>query len=130
MIPLDIRLYTWVDVEVVLLRIQEQNNWPQWLVWARAYWDGLTIGIRAETEEQAKDWLREIYEPRFRISSKEEIAEFLIILESLPENERILPIYFEETEEESRLPRLTPSLSRPSVIWPPVKMSNLQKVYH
>ncbi len=119
MIPLDIRLYTWVDVEEVLLRIQEQNNWPQWLVWARAYWDGLTIGIRAETEEQAKDWLREIYEPRFRISSKEEIAECLIILESLPENERILPIYFEETEEESRLPRLTPSLSRPSVIWPP-----------
>ncbi|MGA9382986.1 MAG: AAA family ATPase, partial [Phormidium sp.] len=31
----------------------------------------------------------------------------------------ILPIYFEETEEEPLLPKLTPSLSRPSVIWQP-----------
>jgi MinD-like ATPase involved in chromosome partitioning or flagellar assembly len=119
MIPSDIRLYTWVDVEEVLLRIQEQNNWPQWLVWARAYWDGLTIGIRPDNQEEAKNWLRENYEPRFRISSEEEIIECWIILESVPENERILPIYFEETEEEPPLPKLTPSLSRPSVIWQP-----------
>lgn len=119
MILSDIRLYTWVDVEEVLLRIQEQNNWPQWLVWARAYWDGLTIGIRPDNQEKAKNWLRENYEPRFRISSEEEIAECWIILESVAENERILPIYFEETEEEPPLPKLTPSLSRPSVIWPP-----------
>ncbi|MGA9380939.1 MAG: hypothetical protein WBV73_19410, partial [Phormidium sp.] len=84
MILSDIRLYTWVDVEEVLLRIQEQNNWPKWLVWARAYWDGLTIGIRPDNQEKAKNWLRENYEPRFRISSEEEIAECWIILESVP----------------------------------------------
>jgi MinD-like ATPase involved in chromosome partitioning or flagellar assembly len=119
MIPSDIRLYTWVDVEEVLLRIQERGNWPQWLVWARAYWDGLTIGILPGNQELAKNWLREIYEPRFRISSSEEIAEGMIILESIPENERTLQIFFEETEKEPPIPKLKPSLSRPGVLWSP-----------
>ncbi len=119
MISSDIRLYTWVDVEEVLLRIQEQGNWPQWLVWARSYWDGLTIGIRPGYQAQAKDWLREVYESRFRISSEKEMSEGLIILESLPENERILPIFFEETQEEPPVPKLKPSLSRPGVLWSP-----------
>ena len=41
MIPSDIRLYTWIDVEDVLLRVQKEKNWPEWLVWGRAYFDGL-----------------------------------------------------------------------------------------
>jgi hypothetical protein len=60
MIPSDIRLYTWVDVEEVLLRQQKQDNWPKWLVWARTYWDGLTMGIRPGTQAEAKNWLSEI----------------------------------------------------------------------
>jgi MinD-like ATPase involved in chromosome partitioning or flagellar assembly len=117
MIPSDIRLYTWVDVEEVLLRMQQQGNWPEWLVWARGYWDGLTIGIRPGTHEAAKDWLSEVYDPRFRIDSKLDIADCLIVLESSPENERTLPVLFEETEEEPATPRLIPSLSRPGVLW-------------
>ncbi|MBW4491778.1 MAG: AAA family ATPase [Oscillatoria princeps RMCB-10] len=119
MIPSDIRLYTWVDVEEVLLRMQALNNWPEWLVWARAYWDELTMGIRPGTQETAKNWLREVYDPRFRIDSKEEMADGWIILESLPGNECRLPVLFEETEEEPAIPRLKPSLSRPTVLWPP-----------
>ena len=116
MIPSDIRLYTWVDAEEVLLRMQQ---WPEWLVWARAYWDELTMGIRPGTQVQAKDWLYEVYDPRFRINSEQEMVEGLIVLESLPNNERTLPVFFEETEEEPSTPRLTPSLSRPAVIWHP-----------
>lgn len=117
MIPSDIRLYTWVDVEQVLLRMQEQDNWPEWLVWARAYWDELTIGIRPNTQAQASAWLQEVYDPRYRIHSQPEIVQGLIILESLSDSERTLPIFFEETEEQPPIPRLTPSLSRPGVLW-------------
>ncbi|EGK89383.1 ParA family protein [Microcoleus vaginatus PCC 9802] len=116
MIPSDIRLYTWVDAEEVLLRMQQ---WPEWLVWARAYWDELTMGIRPGTQVQAKNWLYEVYDPRFRINPEQEMVEGLIVLESLPNHERTLPVFFEETEEEPSTPRLTPSLSRPAVIWHP-----------
>ncbi|MEG4862434.1 MULTISPECIES: KGGVGR-motif variant AAA ATPase [unclassified Microcoleus] len=116
MIPSDIRLYTWVDVEEVLLRMQQ---WPEWLVWARAYWDELTMGIRPGTQVQAKDWLYQVYDPRFRINPEQEMVEGLIVLESLRNHERTLPVFFEETEEEPSTPRLTPSLSRPAVIWHP-----------
>jgi MinD-like ATPase involved in chromosome partitioning or flagellar assembly len=116
MIPSDIRLYTWVDAEEVLLRMEQ---WPEWLVWARAYWDELTMGIRPGTQVQAKDWLYQVYDPRFRINPEQEMVEGLIVLESLPNNERTLPVFFEETEEEPSTPRLTPSLSRPAVIWHP-----------
>jgi len=121
MIPSDIRLYTWVDVEEVLLRMQQQGNWPEWLVWARGYWDGLTIGIRPGTHQTAKDWLNEVYEPRFRIDPKLEIADCLIVLESIPENERLLSVLFEETEEKPPIPKLVPSLSRPGVLWQPTE---------
>lgn len=111
MIPSDIRLYTWVDVEEVLLRKKKQNKWPNGLVWARTYWDGLTMGIRPGTQAEAQNWLSEIYDPRFRNN--------YIILESVDENQRILPIWWEETEEDPPTPRLTPSLSRPGVLFPP-----------
>ncbi|MEG4290310.1 AAA family ATPase [Microcoleus sp. C2C3] len=116
MIPSDIRLYTWVDAEEVLLRMQQ---WPEWLLWARAYWDELTMGIRPGTQEQAKHWLYQVYDPRFRINPEQEMVEGLIVLESLPNHERTLPVFFEETEEEPSTRRLTPSLSRPAVIWHP-----------
>lgn len=115
MIPLDIRLYTWIDVEEVLVRIQEQGNWPEWLISVRAYWDSLTIGIVPGTQAEAKNWLDEVYDPRFRIDSENNVDGF-IILESLPKVEKTLPIILEETEEEPPIPRLVPSLARPGVI--------------
>lgn len=121
MIPSDIRLYTWVDVEEVLLRKQKQNEWPNWLVWARTYWDGLTMGIRPGTQAEAQNWLREIYDPRFRNKSQSDSLDSYIILESVADNQRILSIFLEETEEAPPTPRLTPSLSRPGVLWPPTE---------
>ncbi|MBW4616906.1 MAG: AAA family ATPase [Desmonostoc vinosum HA7617-LM4] len=118
MIPLDIRLYTWVDVEEVLLRIQEQSGLPQWLTWVQAYWDSLTIGICPGTQAEAKDWLSEVYDPRFRIDSQQDMANGLILLESLLKVERTLPVILEETEEKPPVPKLIPSLARSGILVP------------
>lgn len=59
MIPADIRLYTWLNVEELLLA---NLDWPQALVWMRAYWDQLTLGIKPGTEiEIVIDWLQQIH---------------------------------------------------------------------
>ncbi|MEQ9355030.1 ParA family protein [Coleofasciculus chthonoplastes] len=119
MIPSDIRLYTWVDVEEVLLRMRKQNNWHQSLVWARGYWDGLTLGIRPGSQDKVKEWLSQVYDPRFRGDSDQDMGDGSIVLESISGNQRLLPVFFEETEEEPATPRLKPSLSRPGVLWQP-----------
>ncbi|NEP85751.1 MAG: AAA family ATPase [Okeania sp. SIO2C2] len=116
MIPSDIRLYTWVDVEDVLLRIKS-DELPKWLVFARCYWDELSIGICVGKKAEAKEWLEEIFEPRFRAGKTEEMTDCFIILESIKGEERTLPIWFEETDEQAPTPKLIPSLSRPGVIW-------------
>lgn len=110
MIPSDVRLYTWIDVEDILLRKQKENDWPEWLIWAKAYWDGLTLGIRENTEAEAKEWLAEAFAPRF---DKENLC---LILESTSDKERLLQIILEETDEEPKKPRTMPSLARPSVV--------------
>ena len=113
MIPSDIRLYTWIDVEDVLFRVQQENRWPAWLVWARAYWDGLTLGIRPGTQSDALQWLTDRFEPRF---SRGNIA---IALESIEGQDRWLNVHFEETEEEPISPPFAPTLARPTVLWQP-----------
>ncbi|NEP25066.1 AAA family ATPase [Moorena sp. SIO3I6] len=115
MIPSDIRLYTWVDVEEVLLRSQEQEKWPKDLVWARGYWDELVLGIRPGTQSSVKTWLQEIYDPRFQDNGQQ--GNDCIILESAEGNQRTLRIILEETEEEPPTPKLIPNLARPTVIW-------------
>ena len=47
MIPADIRLFTWLDAEEVVLRWLEDNLAPEWFVDARAYWDGIAVRIGA-----------------------------------------------------------------------------------
>ncbi|MEM1168180.1 MAG: AAA family ATPase [Cyanobacteria bacterium P01_H01_bin.35] len=116
MIPSDIRLYTWVDVEDVLLQIKF-DELPKWLVFARCYWDELSIGISVGKIAEAKEWLEEVFEPRFRAGKTEEMTDCFIILESIKGEERSLPICFEETDEQAPTPKLIPSLSRPGVIW-------------
>lgn len=126
MIPDGIKLYTWVDVEEVLLR--HQADWPEWLVWVRSYWDGLTMGIRPESQAQAEAWLSEIYDPRFRPSSNSQVGNF-IVLESLPENERTLAVQFEETQDSPPTLRLEPSLARPGVLVPPQQHTELPPLF-
>jgi len=130
MIPSDIRLYTWVDVEEVLLRKQKQNEWPNWLVWARTYWDGLTMGIRPVTQAEAKNWLSEIYDPRFRNKSQSDSLDSYIILESVADNQRILSIFLEETEEAPQLLDLLPVYPDRVCFGLPLKISNLRRLCH
>ncbi len=112
MIPKGIRLYTWVDVEEVL---QQQETWPKSLIWARPYWDGLTLGIYPGKQQEVITWLAEKFEPRFEHTPPR------IILESLSKPSRYLDIIFEETEETPLQPRLTPRFKKPTVLWPPYK---------
>lgn len=125
MIPSDIRLYTWVDVEDVLLGIKS-DELPKWLVFARCYWDELSIGIRVGKKAEAKEWLKEVFEPRFRVGKSKEMTDCFIILESIKAEERTLPIWFEETDEQAPTPKLIPSLSRPGVIWFEPQERNIQ----
>ena len=123
MIPSDIRLYTWVDVEEVLLRAHRQNDWPEALIWASAYWNGLTLGIRPDKQYVILEWLAEKFEPRFESDPKEivngEWSTSSILLESQADQPRRLAVFFEETEDQPQQPRLVPRLSKPSAIWPP-----------
>ncbi|MDY6803382.1 MAG: AAA family ATPase [Cyanobacteriota bacterium] len=121
MIPSDIRLYTWVDVEDVFLRNKTENNWPKWLISASAYWDELSLEITPGSKEKAIKWLREVFQPRFRLGMNEEMTNCFIILESIKGDERTLPIWFEETEQQPLVPKFKPTLSRPGVIFFPTK---------
>jgi MinD-like ATPase involved in chromosome partitioning or flagellar assembly len=140
----DIRLYTWVDVKDVLLGIKP-DKLPKWLVWARCYWDELSIGISVGKKTEAENWLKKVFGSRFRVCKTEEITDYFIILESLKTQEnyepkfkvhkrkeaidyfivleslknpaRNLPIWFEETEQKAPTPQFKPSISRPEVIW-------------
>ena len=115
MILADVRLYTWVDVEEVLLRLQREGKWPGWLISARAYWDGLILTIRSGERDHAIDWLASRFEPRFNAEGP------CIILESIRDQQRQLDVVFEETEEtiDGSVPSLfRPTFARPAVIWP------------
>ncbi len=113
MIPPDIRLYTWVDVGDVLLRAQQKGEWGEEIVWARVYWDSLTIGVRPGTTDKAKSWLQDLFDPRF------DAKQAVLSLESLADNARQLQVIFEETSEETLPLRFTPTLTRPVTLLPP-----------
>ncbi|MCL2927676.1 MAG: AAA family ATPase [Trichodesmium sp. MAG_R01] len=123
-------LYTWVDVKDILLDIQP-DKLPKWLVWARCYWDELSIGISVGKKNEAKHWLKEVFGSRFRVSKTEETIEDFITLESLKIQENNFPkfrIHKKEEiseyfitlesliEEKAPHPKLKPSLERPEVI--------------
>lgn len=117
----DVRLYTWVDVEDVLLTVQAGGRWPSWLTWARAYWDGLTLGIRPGSQAEAQSWLQEIFDPRYDETNRS------ILLESTAQQKRSLPVFLEDTIEEPPSPRFVPSLARPGVLWNPEKRPPLPR---
>jgi len=110
MIPADIRLYTWVDVEDVLLRSHQKNDWPEGLIEARSYWDGLHLSIEPGTREKIIEWLAGQFDPWFDQENR------AILLESARDKERILPVFLEETADIPPNPRTIPTFSRPTVV--------------
>ena len=93
MLPSNTRLFTWIDAEEVIQTALEKSRWPDGLIWVRAYWDGLTVGIRPGKKKDLVKWLSSIFEPRFDNDGP------AIILESKPDSKRLLDIVFEETTE-------------------------------
>jgi len=114
-IPTDVRLYTWIDVEEVLFHAQREQDWPESLIWARAYWDSLTLGIRPGTKDSVVTWLSHRFEPRF-LPTADSAS---IMLESTLDRPRQLDVRIEETNEAPVAPRFKPSLARPTVVTQP-----------
>ncbi len=114
MIPQGIQLFTWVDVEDVLLHVRENRGWPEWLKSAQAYWEQLTLEIAPGKRAEAMTWLADTFDPRF-VRNMEEPS---ILLESLEDTPRQLEIQIEENEDEPLQRGFIPSLSRPSTLTP------------
>lgn len=109
MIPKDIILYSWLDVEEVLFRSSQEGDLPHWIINVRTYWDSLSLSISRGKRVEALNWLANKFEPRF------DQANQCITLES-DENLRSLPVLIEDTDEEPFKSRFVPTFSRPSVL--------------
>jgi cellulose biosynthesis protein BcsQ len=109
------RLYTWIDVEDVLLKLKQENDWPAWLRTVSAYWDGLTFEIDTAIEmarvyEQMELW----FEPRFLKS--ESLPKIGNIVLEWVSSERHLPVFIERTEVDQLARPFIPSWGRPTVL--------------
>ncbi|MBN1324436.1 MAG: AAA family ATPase [Methanotrichaceae archaeon] len=109
MIPQDVILYSWLDVEEVLFRSSEEGDMPQWIISKRAYWDSLSLSVSPGKSDEALSWLAIKFEPRFDEANQS------INLES-DGDQRSLHVSIEEADEEPYRSRFMPSFSRPSVL--------------
>jgi len=112
MIPSDIRLFTWLDVEDVIADIREGSALPTWFLQAQAYWDGLTITVQSGRIAEAAKWANEVFDPRIG----EHDGQLKLTLESLPGKERYLPIRIEESTAAPSAPSPSPTFSRPTAL--------------
>lgn len=119
MIPSDIRLFTWLDVEDVITKVRENGTLPTWFLEAQAYWDGLTITVQPGHIQEAASWLTEVFDPRIA----EQNGQWMLTLESLPGAERSLPVRMEESNTAQPRPLSTISFSRPAVVSRDVPMA-------
>ncbi|GAA1896787.1 hypothetical protein GCM10009716_03530 [Streptomyces sodiiphilus] len=64
-VPPPEHLFTWVDVDEHLARLAEAAvQWPQWLLGADAWWDGLELVVRPATEPaEVHSWLNAVFGP-------------------------------------------------------------------
>ncbi|MFR9789856.1 KGGVGR-motif variant AAA ATPase [Streptomyces sp. MB22_4] len=52
------RLFTWVDVDAHLAQAAVAGEWPDWLLEADAWWDGLELSVRPGTSKVVvREWL-------------------------------------------------------------------------
>ncbi len=115
MIPEEIRLFSWVDVEDVLINVRKTKGWPEWLKSVQAYWDGVTLNIDPGKRSEALQWLADVFAPRFREPSSD-MEEVSIILEGLENFPRQLNIVILETEDTLSKQRFLPMLVRPGTL--------------
>ncbi len=117
-IPSDIRLYTWLDVDEVLRRALKGDH-PPWFIEANAYWDSLTVCIQTGRGVEADQWFRQVFEPRVRDRTEGIAGSLDIVLEGISDtNPRVLQVIFDESDEPTTLASLRPTFARPSVVRP------------
>ncbi|MBK9145153.1 MAG: ParA family protein [Candidatus Melainabacteria bacterium] len=110
------RLYTWIDVEDVFLKLKQDNAWPEWLKTVRAYWDGLTLEVAGVDNNAATDKLNDWFEPRFERVQDAAPLVGRIILES-GSSKRDLPAFIELVDQAEQEPRpFVPSWGRQLVL--------------
>lgn len=118
MIPSDIRLFTWLDVEEVFMRIPAAE-WPDWLRGVEVYWHELKVMIKPGAMEASQEWLAAAFAPRIEKAPPNLFEVFKISLEtSDPTLPRLLPVAIEERAEELAEPRPKPSFERPTQVSP------------
>lgn len=113
------RLYTWLDVEEVVIATLKGQPWPSWLRGVRAYWDSLTLLIEAGNQVLAWEWVKEIFDPRIisKAGSSNQ-ADLLIALEHSDGLDRTLPVMLEASEQALPERAPTPTLRRPGILQP------------
>lgn len=56
------RLFSWVDVDVYLSKLELDQKWPEWLNEVDAFWDGLEISVsQSTTSSEVSRWLSEVF---------------------------------------------------------------------
>lgn len=87
-------LYSWIDVQAAMQA--SVGEWPDALLSARAYWDGLVIGHAAGGRGSVARWLADHFDARWQ----EDAGAAWIRLESRPGGPpRTLAVQYEESED-------------------------------
>jgi len=114
------KLFTWFDIETMILRKKFAGLWPEGMVGVSVYPDGVEVRIsRSEDEAEAssrfQEWFGKKYDPNTGSIS----------LESLAQEPRTFPVTFElETAESPSVPKLRPSFANFSLL-PPAEEGSL-----
>jgi MinD-like ATPase involved in chromosome partitioning or flagellar assembly len=114
MIPTDVRLFTWIDVEEVFLRLREDEQWPDWLMNVKAYWDGLNLQTTAARETVIAA-LIQWFDPRFqKVDTDSELLGNVLLESADASKQRTLPVFFDLVEATETAPKVfVPSWGRP-----------------
>ncbi len=114
------KLFTWFDIETVILRKKFAGLWPKGMVGVSVYPDGVEVRLgRMEDKDEAvlgfQEWFGKKYDPKTGS----------IFLESLPQEPRTFPVTFEQENAESpAIPKLRPSFANFSLL-PPAEEGRL-----
>lgn len=119
MIPSDVRLYSWIDIQDVLFRAKKssENKWPTELFSVRAYWSGLYLEIKNDSTPIIIKWLSLLFENRYDTSTNSII---------FFDEETKLNVIFEEVES-INYPTNRPLMKVPNIIYKEVKEPELKK---
>ncbi|MFM9611534.1 KGGVGR-motif variant AAA ATPase [Streptomyces niveiscabiei] len=98
------KLFTWVDVDAQLADAAVEGRWPQWLLEADAWWDGLELSVLPGTEsEEVRAWL----DVQFGLGSTTGSEDGLELVLDRPSNHVLqsLPVRLTEVTDVGSVPR-------------------------